>query len=198
VDWDRFLLILGIGIALVVVQGISSWFDGYLTPAQLRSRGIVGWSFMQHGGMWSDVFIISPVVAYIVSKYNLEYTSWRGILMLLGMAAFVLLCIEFWRRGGIATPEAHTHDGKTTLTGWVHGFFFLAAFWTCAQLYLNLTEPLATKWDIVFISILLTPFFYLGAAKFSHRWVFDATAKWIVGTEVIVLWGLTALRLLRM
>ncbi len=195
-DWKLFLYVFSAGVVLVFVQGISSWFDGYLTQAYMRSHGVTnGWSFMEHGGMWSDVFIISPVVAYIVSKYDVEYFSQWG-LIILGVALVVSLAMgAMYQKNGITIPEAHTHDGTTTLAGWIHGLFAVAAIWTCALFYLNLVSPSVLKFDVLVISLLLTPFFFLGVVKFSDRWTFDTIAQWQVAFETAGLWAIASYRL---
>ena len=194
-DWKLFWMILVLGVALVIIQGVSSWFDGYFTQAQMRSRGITnGWAFIEHGGMWADVFVISPIVAYAVSNYKLDYFSKWGLLIL-AIAVVVSLAMGYmYQKNGVATPEAHTHDGITTFAGWIHGLFAVAAIWIVAMVFLNLTTPSVSRTDIIVFSLLLTPFFYLGVAKFSERWTFDPNAKWQVAIEIVGLWLLTGVR----
>ena len=196
-DWKLFWEILGVGIALVVVQGISSWFDGYLTQTQMHSRGVTnGWAFVEHGGMWADVFVISPIVAFAVSRYQLHFFSIGGMEILAIAIALSFAMGMMYQKNGLATPEAHTHDGKTTLAGWIHGMFAVVALWVCAMFYLNMTTPPVSRGDLVVFSLILTPFFYLGVAKFSKRWAFDRFAKRQVALEMIVVWSITAIRLL--
>lgn len=195
-DQKRFWSILGIGIALVVIQGISSWFDGYFTQSQMRSRGITnGWAFIEHGGMWADVFVISPILAYAGSKYQLNYFSKWGVVILFVAVVVALAMGVMYERNGMVIPEAHTHDGMTTFAGWIHGLFAVAAIWTIALAYLSLTTPPMSRADTIAFSLLLTPFFYLGVAKFSERWVFDSFAKRQVAIEIAGLWLLTGVRL---
>jgi hypothetical protein len=197
VDWKILWTVLLVGIALVLIQGLAAWMDGYFTQDQIkRVHGITSaYSFVQHGGMWSDVFIITPIVAYISSKYELEYTTWRAIILLLAAVVLVYLAMEFvYKPAGIKMPEAHTHDGRTPLTGWVHALYAVAAIWVCVEVYLGWTTPVVSSTDIIVVSLLLTPFFYLGVAKFSNQWVFDTGAKWQVGVEIVGLWLLTGWR----
>ena len=196
-DWAVFAVVLMTGIWLVLLQGAFSSVDGYLTQAQMRYRhGIKnGWSFMEHGGMWADVFIVTPIVAWVGSKYKLDF-SWGRLVLLGGAMVVVLIGVHYYELGGRVTPEAHTHHGKTTVAGWIHAVFAVAAIWICAMVYLNLTMPPVTKLDVIMISILLTPFFYLGVAKFSSRWVFAPAVKWQVAIEIIGLWLVTGVRLL--
>lgn len=195
-DWKIFWSALVVGVALVVLQGILSWFDGYLTQAQMRSHGVFnGWSLMEHGGMWADVFIISPLVAYAASKYTFEYISWRSTITLTASVFVVLMAMQMYQRGGITTPEAHTHSGVTPLQGWVHGMFAVAVIWVGVQVYLGWTTPVVSKGDLIIFAVLLTPFFYLGVAKFSERWLFDTGARWQVAVGTIGIWVVTLVRL---
>lgn len=195
-DWKLFWAILGSGIALVFIQGLASWFDGYLTQAQLAARGITGWSFMEHGGMWADVFIISPLVAYFVSNYQLPYFSKWGLVILAVAVVFSLGMGYLYQQGGMVTPEAHTHDGTTTVAGWIHGVYAVAAIWICAMVYIpGLASPPISKADIIGLSMLLIPFFYSGVAKFSERWVFETPAQWQVGASTAIIWAITIARI---
>lgn len=183
------------GITLVIIQGIASWFDGYFSQTQLQRREIEGWAFIEHGGMWSDVFIISPLVAYIVSNYRVEYFSEWGLFILAMAIALSLAMGMMYQKNGKTTPEAHTHDGKTMIAGWIHGLFAVVAIWTCALFYLGRVSPSPSVSDTLIVSLFLTPFFYLGVVKFNDRWVFDPFAQWQVGVLTLGLWVLTGIRI---
>ena len=191
-----FFGILAVGIALVVVQGIASWLDGWLTQTQISARGIAnGWSLMEHGGVWADAFIMSPILAYVASKYQLEYYSRKGRAMLTVAILISLSAGYAYHQVGTTMPEAHTHYGVTTLAGWIHGLFAVAAIWVCGMAYLGMTSPRVSRSDLVAISLILTPFFYLGVKKFSDRWVLTTEAKWQIALEIILLWAITFIRL---
>ncbi len=193
-DWKVFWLVLAVGFALVFAQGVASYFDGYATQAQMRSRGYHGTSFMEHGGMWADVFIISPLVAYAMSKYQFEYTSTRAIIALFASLGLTFAALEVYRRVGIKLPEAHTHDGYTPIQGWIHALFAWAVIWFGIQIYLGWTAPVISRADLIGFAMLLTPFFYLGVAKFNEHWVFDTGARWQVAVGTIGIWVVTFIR----
>src|SRR5882672_944348 len=113
--------ILVIGVLFVVVQGFFTYIDGYFTQAQMVAEGIMnGYSFMQHGGMWADVFVIPMLVSYIVKNYKLPYESITS-LIILGISICVWVwAASQWSRLALQRPEAHTHDGRTTIAGWIH------------------------------------------------------------------------------
>ena len=147
--------------------------------------------------MWADVFIISPIVAYALSNYRLDTTSWWGMGTLVASAAIVLVMVEAYRRMGIIMGDHCTHNGRTVPAGWIHALFAFAAIWVCLEVYLGLTTPVVSKPDIVIFSLLLTPFWYLGVAKFSERWIFSTQDKWQVTGGIIAIWVVAAVRLIR-
>lgn len=190
------LIFLLLGIALILAQGICAYFDGYLTQSQLYARGIMnGYSFIEHGGIWADVFIISPSVAYIIGRYKPPYGSIRSMLVL-GVASIVIILAGYvYTQMAIYHPEALTHDNYTTPAGWLHGLFALAAAWILALFYLGLTRPPASTRDIMAISVTLTPFCFLSVVKFSNKWEFSTLAQWQVALEIFGLWIVTWIRL---
>lgn len=190
-----FWATLVVGIAFVVVQGITSYFDGYFSKAQLYSRGIVAWSFLEHGGMWADVFIISPIVAHALSKYQLNYSAHWGTATFMVSIVVVLGLVEFYRRMGMRMGDHCTHDGVTTIAGWIHAAYAFAAVFVLLQIFLGLTTPVVSKGDIVIFATLLTPLFYLGVAKFGSDWGPSTQDKWQVAALTVGVWVLAAVRI---
>jgi hypothetical protein len=195
-DLVVFVSVLTAGIALVALQGVLSWADGFLTRDQMRSRGVTtGWSFFEHGGMWADVFFISPILAYLLARYGFSYASQWGLLTLACAAALAFVMGHLYRRNGLKMPEAHTHDGRTTPAGWVHGAFAIFALWTFALFYLKQTSPLPSVRDVLSISILLIPFTFLGVAKFNSSWRLSSRDRWQVAVEIAGLAVIAAVHL---
>jgi hypothetical protein len=191
-----FMSVLVAGIALVSLQGLLSWLDGYLTKGQMRARGVTtGWSFFEHGGMWADVFLISPMLAYLLVMYRIPYASKWGLLTLACAAALAFVMGSVYHRNGLKMPESHTHDGRTTPAGWVHGAFAIFAFSTFALFYLRQTSPLPSVRDVLAISILLVPFTFLGLAKFNRSWRLSSQDRWQIAAEIAGLAVLAAVHL---
>lgn len=165
------LYVLATGVMLVFIQGLFANADGYLTQKQMVSRkktsNVNGYSFMEHGGMWADVFIVSPVVAWITGKYVLAYTSWWALSAIPICVTFIIIAGRGYRASSYRTPEAHCHHGKTTAAGWVHGIYALAAMCVLTLFYF---DPHATNGDLVIVSVVLSPFFFIGSAKWNARW----------------------------
>src|SRR4051812_22256903 len=135
-----FYTVLVGGILVVIVEGVISWATGWLTQSQLRAREVTGYSFMEHGGMWADVFIVSPLVAYIMSKYQLAYFSKRGW-VILALATLVSFVAGYAYQKLLVVPEVFVHDGKTSVVGWIHGLFAISAIWIIVLFYI---DPSAT------------------------------------------------------
>lgn len=192
-----FLTILLIGIFLVLVQGFLAWQDGYFTQAQMQAHGVAtGYSFMEHGGMWSDVFIISPLVAYLVTRYRFAYTAWWSWLILVIAVAATVPANMAYNKIGLRFPVAHNHDGHITRTGWIHVLFGIAVMWIVLMFYFTPLHPPASAHDIVGVSLILTPFFFLGMVDFNRRWVFLKEAKITLAISILSLWAITIARLL--
>jgi hypothetical protein len=191
-----FWLVLLAGIALVGVQGILSYFDGYLTQAQMQARGIAnGYSFMEHGGMWADVFVISPMVAYLISRYHFAYGRWWGILILDIALGITIGSSPIYNKIGLRHPVPHSHDGHTTAAGYIHALFAVAVLWIAGMFYFTPLSPAASPRDIIGISALLTPFFFLGIVDFNAKWEFMRGAKIQLAVQIMVLWLIAGIKL---
>jgi hypothetical protein len=183
---------------MITLQFIYAWQDHYATQRQLRTQGITNaYSLLQHGGWWSDIFLVTPVIAYLTDKYRFAYTSWYSILTFVIVAAFTMQAGHIYNKIGRAIPVPYSHDGKTPPAGWVHGIFAVAALWIMVMFYLTPIAPPASTHDLIMISALFTPFFFLGLYDFSRRWIFYRGAKIQFIVEVAILWTVTLIRLNR-
>lgn len=195
----RFLTVLALGEIVVVLQCIASVFDGFLTRAQMLwvHNSAKGYSFMEHGGMWADALIVTPLLAYLMASYKFAYAS-TGSMTFLGAvsALWILLATKVYAPAGAEMPEAHAHDGYVTVAGWLHVLYAAVATWIVALVYVpNMAEPPISSTDVIITSVALSFWAYFGVAKFSNYWVFDTSAKIQVGSELALIWSLTAWRL---
>ena len=195
----RFWTILALGEFIVALQGIAAVLDGFLTRAQMLwvHNTVKGYSFMEHGGMWADAFIVTPLLAYLMSNYNFAYSSTGSVAFLVAaFALWALLAAKMYAPLGAAMPEAHAHDGYVTVAGWIHVLYAAVATWIIALAYLpGMAEPQVSSADIIIVSAALSFWTYLGVAKFSGYWTFDTFAKIQVGGEIALIWCLAAWRL---
>lgn len=191
-----FWTILAVGFAFVGIQGVCAYFDGYFSQAQIfRIHGIKNaYAFIEHGGMWADVFLISPVVAYIICTYRLPYLSKPAIYILVFALLISIVGGVIYQEMGKIYPEAHTHFGHTPLIGWIHGVFAVASIWICSMFYLTHTTP-KPGFDMIAISIALTAFFILGVMKFNPNWRWSKVAIVQVSVLILLVWVTTACKL---
>ena len=189
-DWSVFWIVLAVGIGFVALQGICAYIDGYFTRAQmLRVHELQkGNSFLQHGGMWADVFVITPLVAYITSKDSLDYSSLRSEIFLGATVVFWWIAGKYFR--SLPLPEAHNHNGHTTLAGWIHLGFGVAVTWTLSMFYFS-HPPMH---DLIVASTLLTPFFFLGIWKIDKDWRWNPVAVLVVICCPAAVWSVVAWR----
>ena len=158
------------GFALVAMQGALAEVDNFLTQKQMLNRRVHrGYSFMEHGGMWADVFIISPITSFILVSYQLEYIGWKSLALFALSTAITFFAGNEYKDAGLLIPEAHAHDGKTTPAGIVHGFYAIVTLWIIMLYYF--TGPIEVeKVPMIRITWLLTAFFPLGVVKFNRQW----------------------------
>lgn len=200
-NWYIFLT----AILLIILQGIFAYIDGYLTRGQMIMRhgysAYSGYSLTEHGGMWADVFIISPLVAHITGTYRFAYMSWWSILILIG-AVTITICAGYgYRQASVQNPEAHCHNGKTTMAGWIHGIFAAPTIWILVLFYFTPASPQVSKNDLVTASTLLTPFFFMGVVKWNRWWFLNfgngnfGIDQFQTFAGPMIVWTVTILRL---
>jgi hypothetical protein len=62
--------------------------------------------------------------------------------------------------------------------------------------YFTPIEPPASTGDLIGISVLLTPFFFLGMVDFNRHWVFMKGAKIQLAVSIAILWLITGIKLI--
>jgi len=184
-----FFEVLGLELLLILAQFIASRIDGYATKKQMEERGVRGYSFMQHGGMWASLFIISPLVAYLVQKYSFEYMQFGGlVLFVLSFWAWFILAVLVYAPASKNIPEAHVHDGHVTVAGYILIIFGTLITWVIVMAYKGLTTIPVSNNDIIITSVLLTLWAYFGQVKFSSLWCFGVQEKMSFYMLGIAIW----------
>lgn len=192
-----FLVMLICAEFLVILQGVAACRDGYLCQEQMQAREVTnGWSFLEHGGMWADFFVVSLVAAGVMSKYELAYLSWWGIGLLVVAAIATILPIQAWAKIATHRPEAHAHHGKTTPAGWIHGIYTIFVTWVLVLFYSTPTVPAVSSVDLVMVSSAMTIWAPLGVVKFNRRWKLSKPVLIQVVAEIVVFWIITAVHVL--
>jgi hypothetical protein len=143
---------------LVLAQALLAYKDQFLTVTQMHSRGVEhGLPFVWHFAMWSDLLLITPLAAYIISRYQKQ---WR-ICWLIGSVV-----IGFSVSAGLhylytfsAIPEAHIQNHELTPAGFVH-FVYMAI--TFAVFFLFFVTPNPTHKMLAVVSVLLLLHIFVG------------------------------------
>jgi len=112
-----FLVILE---ALVLLGGYLAYRDDFLTARQMvNNKGFKdGLPFLAHAGMWGDFFLVSPLIAVIISKFAGQWSY-----IMIGSCFVVAYIISATMHKLYVTakiPESHTYGGRLTGTGKVH------------------------------------------------------------------------------
>lgn len=196
-NWRLFVDVLLAGEILVILQAILAFLDGYFTQANMQQQGIMnGYSFIEHGGMWADVFIVSPGTAYLVAKYHFAYTAWWSWTILAVGIGFAAMAGSMYNEFALKHPTPHSHNGKTTTVGWIHAAYAIPVIWIGGMFYLTPTSPAISPYDLIATSAVLTPFFVLGILDFNQNWEFLPEAKEQLWIEIPAIWIVTGIRLL--
>jgi len=191
-----FFIILMVGICFVVAQGVASHRDGWFNQRQMKRLGNSGYAFVEHGGMWADIFTVSPAIALIISKYHMEYFSWWSVCIFTITTIITVCSVSYYELAGVTKPEAHTHYGTTTIAGWIHGFYAVIAMWVFILFFLTPISPEASAGDLLAVAILLSVLFPIGTIHFNPRWKWVRANTWQVAIELVIVWSIVTFKIL--
>jgi len=190
-----FFKTLFCGYFLIALQWFFAYRSGWLNQKQMLKCGNWGYSLLQHGGMWTDVFVITPAIAYIMSKYKLAYLSWWGVLLFVAISAFVIWAMLGYQQSGKIIPEAYSHYGKTGIAGYLHGLYAILGIWVITMFLITPIYPHASVQDLIIVAVAVTILFPLGVWKFNTDWQWAHTDTVQVTTEIIIYWAITFMRI---
>ncbi|HEX8946766.1 MAG TPA: hypothetical protein VF829_00935 [Candidatus Paceibacterota bacterium] len=116
------MVVLASGWFLIWAQATAAWLDGFLTSTQMCAWGVRrGFSFMQHGGMWADFLLVSPLVAWLVAHHVYPWSSPTSMgILAVSVVLWSGLVLFLFIPMGAQMPEAHAHGGQVTAAGWIH------------------------------------------------------------------------------
>jgi hypothetical protein len=181
-------------LALIVLQALAAELDGagWLTRSQLNyGRIYKGYPLIAHGGIWADLLIITWLAAHFVGHYQIHYTSVASRFIALGSVILWLSAGKAWREEGKEMPEAHTHDGKTSVAGWIHLVYAIPVSWIIGLIYLTTTTPIPSVHSMIIYSTLLSVWAVLGIIKFSRQWRLTSGAAIQIVCSLVLIWVVT-------
>lgn len=145
--------------ALIALQAWLAYRDQFLTVSQMQGRGVnLGLPFAWHFGMWGDLFIVSPLAAYVTGRFS---STWRPRWMLLSLVLGVTTAVAMsWSYTLPDLQEAHVQSHSLTPAGAVHLVYMTFALAAFTQ-FLLFTKNVSSRLLRV-ASVLLTVHVFLG------------------------------------
>lgn len=178
-------------VSFVILQAVAAWFDGYAHPAHLQQRGVDhGWSFLEHGGMWADILIISPLCAYVLTAHTLVVGGYALVLVAVSIGAAALLGYVYHVTGR-TIPQLHAHNDHTTIAGWLHNLYTVLALFVILMFYAKQLIPVPSAPEAWWVAVSLTIFSIVGMTKFSLRWRIMRYELIQVVIEIALVWAIT-------
>jgi hypothetical protein len=161
--------------ALVAVQGVLAYRAHFFLPSQMQAAGYPqGLPFLWHFGMWGDVLIISPLIAYLVGQHAHAFRLRRAVLSLgIGIAAAGVLGWLFTRS---STPEAHVLHHRLTSAGVVHLVYLAIA--VAALLNFVFFDPQATGGQLALSSLLVLIHVFAGTHMVLGLYALSRRPDW--------------------
>jgi len=112
-------------VSLIALEGlwllgaIAAHKGGMLTVSQMQSRGIEqGLPYLGHMGMWSDLILVGPVLAFLVAWYGDQWSLREWLIVLaLGMAASFFMH-NLWAKDTMI--QSQVEGGRLTAAGLIH------------------------------------------------------------------------------
>jgi hypothetical protein len=145
--------------AIVALQAWLAYRDQFLNVSQMQGRGVShGLPFAWHFGMWGDIFIVSPLAAYVTGRF---LTSWRFRWILLSLVLGLVAAIAMsWSYTLSDVQEAHIQNHILTSAGVVHLLYMALALAVFTQFFF-FTENIPSRLLGV-ASVLLVAHVFIG------------------------------------
>lgn len=205
VNWKVFTLVMVAGWGLIALQFLAASRDDFLSAEQLRHMLWLPhykggpFAITEHGGMWVDIFVTTPLLAFVMATYRLPYFSLSGLIELTIAVVVTIVLIKVWQSFGHLYPEAHAHDPirpgdpQLPIAGWIHGFYMAMAIWIFVMYY-TIASP-KPGFDMAFVAAGLTVVLTVGVMKFNPSWHWDRGAIIQVAILCSAVWTVTGWKL---
>lgn len=183
--------------ALVLLGAYAAYKDNFLTVSQMTKSGVdEGLPFIAHLGMWGDLILVSPMIAFI---WNAAFDQWTlmQIVIAFGIGAVVSLVMHFFYSQS-PFPESHVFGKRLTVAGWIHMIYMGLALGILILFFFSTKENIPV-WVIRFVVIGLGVHIVLGTHCLVGMLNFDwyrekPQTKWTTWLTIIVVWLLLTWR----
>lgn len=179
----------------VVASGAIAWAEG-----SWRRRPGLAMGFANHGGMWSDLVLLSLANAVIVPL--LEPGWWIVGAALLALAASIWVHV-YWYHGGKSVHAGehmwprrahHTWWGDLSYAGWAH-VLYVAGELTLLAGFLLHPMPAEVVMLVAAIFTIHVPIGLLQPRYFLTGHIATAIEQPLLAPLLLVLWAVTAVKL---
>jgi hypothetical protein len=174
-------------IILVLVGAAIAGFEHRLSKRQM---GYFSVPWLVHGGMWSDLIIVSGI-AYLIGSYLGEITTTVWVMCIVaGLAISVLMHLAYCQwcdlPGHIVEPE-RIGIRKLTVGGWYHLAYFTVVLGTLSAYFIDTS---ANKFWVAVLLICFIPVAVWQPGWYAHKLTagrghIDANG-WLQGLVMIV------------
>lgn len=123
-DSSLLIEVGAVGIAFLAVEVVFAQRDGDLTPGQMGRKYTsyaVFVPFAAHFGMWSDLLILTPLLAFIVALFAAQWTVTEALSACAG--GLMISLLFHWNYAQSSIPDSLTWRGGITRAGYVHVFY---------------------------------------------------------------------------
>ncbi|MDD3530984.1 MAG: hypothetical protein PHV99_00060 [Candidatus Pacebacteria bacterium] len=130
------LAVIAVSMLLVVVEGLFSYFvSGNFTPTQVIARwGKSGISFIAHGGMWGDFFLLPALFAFIITRYGASWNT-KMIVIMVSIGVLVTLANHLMLISTQVVPDPLGWKGEKWSTVIALHFIYMSTYVALAGLF---------------------------------------------------------------
>ena len=115
-----FCILLCMLELVVFLEGYLTFQRGFFMRSQGKTSSKKIGYFIEHVGMWGDVFIVSPLIAYLISQYYI-YWSWVSVSYCLAPCLMIgAIATHLSRQSSYHLDDSFNEDGRTLPAGWLH------------------------------------------------------------------------------
>lgn len=148
-----YLLLLN---GLILLAAIFAFKDKHFAPSQARGQlhpsHTKTFTFLEHGGMWSDFFVVSPLIAWLIAGYSKEWGTVE-ILFFVGVSSIVSIGLLFyWDKIESDVSDSLRHSNKVTAAGKTH-FVYMAIVLSVLGMFFLRTQGVSLQIELLVASI---------------------------------------------
>jgi hypothetical protein len=131
---------LGFYAAIVVIEALGAWWEGWLFPSQVRRRQPVPEKFLdlwRHMGIQFDFWVVNPTIAFVTVMHGAGWNALTLGEMEIAVAIICLPVVKAWVDDPV--PSALARNGSVTIPGGILHFFYMPVMISRVVMYY--TQP---------------------------------------------------------